>query len=108
MTDTHTPASSSRYWRYQAVRIDYPAYPDDPEYLIIEVCLSRANDQLCSWSAEPASKRPGGDTYSELLDDLMRMLQDGREWKPVAFDDLRVGMQFERADGKDTAQRGFE
>jgi hypothetical protein len=108
MTDAHTPASNTRYWRYQAVRIDYPAYPDDPEYLIIEVCLSRANDQLCSWSAEPASKRPSGDTYSELLDDLMRMLQGAREWKPVAFDDLQLGMQFERAEAKGTAQRGFE
>ena len=50
---------------------------------LIEVCLSRANNSLCSWSAEPASKRPSGDTYAELLDDLMRMLQDAREWKPV-------------------------
>jgi len=106
MTDTRNP-SSSRYWRYQAVGVDNPAYPDDPEYLIIEVHLSRADDRLCSWSAEPASKRPGGDTYAELLDDLMRMLQDAREWKPVAFDDLRVGMQFERAEVKETARRGF-
>jgi hypothetical protein len=108
MTDTHKPDASSRYWRYQAVRVDYPAYPEDPEYLIIEVFLSRANDRLCSWSAEPASKRPSGNTYAELLDDLMRMLQDAREWKPVAFDDLRIGMQFERLEVKDTARRGFE
>jgi hypothetical protein len=108
MTDNDKPDSNSRYWRYQAVRVDYPAYPDDPEYLVIEVCLSRANNRLCSWSAEPASKRPSGDTYAELLDDLMRMLQDAREWKPVAFDDLRVGMRFERAEVTDSARRGFE
>ncbi|HVI68688.1 MAG TPA: hypothetical protein VM910_39885 [Bradyrhizobium sp.] len=108
MTDNDKPDSNSRYWRYQAVRVDYPAYPDDPEYLVIEVCLSRANNRLCSWSAEPASKRPSGDTYAELLDDLMRMLQDAREWKPVALDDLRVGMQFERAEVTDSARRGFE
>src|ERR1700739_3885933 len=108
MTEIAKRDSSSRYWRYQAVRVDYPAYPEDPEYLIIEVCLSRANDRLCSWSAEPASKRPSGDTYAELLDDLMRMLRDAREWKPVAIDDLRIGMQFERLEVKDTARRGFE
>ena len=108
MTDNDKPDSNSRYWRYQAVRVDYHAYPDDPEYLVIEVCLSRANNRLCSWSAEPASKRPSGDTYAELLDDLMRMLQDAREWKPVALDDLRVGMQFERAEVTDSARRGFE
>jgi hypothetical protein len=45
-----------------AVRVDYLAYPDDPEYLMIDVCLSHANDRLCSWSAQPASKRPSGDT----------------------------------------------
>jgi hypothetical protein len=38
----------------------------------------------------------------------MRMLRDAREWKPVAFDDLRVGMQFERTEIEDTARRGFE
>ena len=62
-------------------------------------------------SADGARSRqqtPRGDTYAELLDDLMRMLQDAREWKPVAFDDLRVGMQFERTEANDTTRRGFE
>ncbi len=90
------------------MRVDYPAYPDDPENLVIEVCLSRANNRLCSWSAEPANKRPSSDTYAELLDDLMQMRQDAREWKPVAFDDLWVGMQFERAEVTESARRGFE
>ena len=57
---------------------------------------------------EPAAKRPSGDTNAELLDDLMRMLQDAREWQPVVLDDLRVGMQFERAEVRDTARRRFE
>ena len=43
-----------------------------------------------------------------VLDDLMRMLQDAREWESVAFGDLRAGMQFERAEVEDTARRGFE
>jgi hypothetical protein len=108
MTDIDNPNLGYHYWRYQPVCVDNPAYPDDPEYLIIEVCLTSANDRLYSWSAEPASKRPSGDTYTELLDDLMRMLQDAREWEPVAFSDLRVGMQFQRAQLKDAAPRGFE
>jgi len=107
MTDNDRPDISPCYWRYQTVRVDYPAYPDDPEFLMIEVCLNRADDRLFSWSAEPASKRPSGDTYAELLDDLMRMLQDAQEWKPVAFDELRVGMQFERAEVEDAAWPGF-
>jgi len=108
MTNIDKTNPGSHYWRYQPVHVHYPAYPDDPEYLIIEVCLSCADDRLCSWSAEPASKRPSGDTYAELLDDLIRMLQDAREWEPVAFGDLRKGMQFERAEVKDAARRGFE
>jgi hypothetical protein len=102
MTDTDKSDSSLRYWRYQAVRVDYPAYPDNSEFLIIGVYLDRADDRLYAWSSEPASKRPSGDTYAELLDDLIRMLQEAREWKPVAFDDLRVGMRFERAEAEDT------
>ena len=31
MTDIYKADSISRYWRYQAVRVDYPAYPDYPE-----------------------------------------------------------------------------
>jgi hypothetical protein len=108
MADNDKLDPGARYWRYQAVRIDYPAYPDDPEFLIIEVCLNRADDRLLSWSAESASKRPSGDTYAELLADLMRMLQDAREWMPVAFDDLQVGMHFDRAKVEDTAPRRFE
>jgi hypothetical protein len=35
------------------------------------------------------------------------MLRDAREWEPVDFDDLRIGMRFERAEAEDTARRGF-
>jgi hypothetical protein len=107
MTDHIKRDPSARYWRYQAVRVRYREYPDDPELIIIEVYLDRADDSLCAWSAEPVGKRPNGEIIEELLEDLTRMLQDAREWKPVDFDDLRVGMRFERAEIEDPARRGF-
>jgi hypothetical protein len=107
MTHDNKPDQSARYWRYQAVRVNYREYPDDPELVIIEVYLDRADDSLYAWSAEPAGKRPSGETIEELIEDLTRMLRDAREWEPVDFDDLRIGMRFERAEAEDTARRGF-
>ena len=107
MSDDNKPEPSERYWRYQSVRVHYREYPDDPELVIIEVYIDRADGSLCAWSAEPVGKRPSGETIEELIEDLTRMLQDAREWKPVDFDDLRVGMRFERAEVEDTARRGF-
>ena len=107
MTHDNKPDQSARYWRYQAVRINCREYPDDPEFVIIEVYLDRADNSLCAWSAEPVGKRPSGETIEELIEDLTRMLRDAREWKPVDFDDLRVGMRFERIEAEDTARRGF-
>jgi hypothetical protein len=69
---------------------------------------SRQRPSLLMERGTRRQTRPSGDTYAELLDDLMRMLQDAREWQPVVLDDLRVDMQFERAVVKDTARRGFE
>ena len=107
MTDDTKPDPNARYWRYQPVRVNYPEYPDDPELIMIEVYLDRANDSLCVWSAELVGKRPSGETIEELIEDLTRMLRDAREWKPVDFDDLRVGMRFDRAEVENTAKRGF-
>jgi hypothetical protein len=107
MTDDNKPDPDARYWRYQAVRVTYREYPDDPELIIIEVYLDRADDRLCAWCAEPVGRRPSGETIDELIADLTRMLRDAREWEPVDFDDLRVGMRFERAEIEDTARRGF-
>ena len=107
MTDDNKPEPNARYWRYQIVRVKYQEYPDHPELVIIEVYLNRADDSLCAWSTEPVGKRPSGETVEELIEDLTRMLRDAREWKPVDFDDLRVGMRFERTDTEDTARRGF-
>ena len=103
MTDDVKRDPSARYWRYQAVRVKYREYPDDPELIIIEVYLDRADDPLCAWSAEAVGKRPSG----ELIENLMRRVRDTREWKPVDFADLRVGMRFERAEADGTAGRGF-
>ena len=107
MSDDNKPEPSERYWRYQSVRVHYREYPDDLELVVIEVYIDRADGSLCAWSAEPVGKRPSGETIEELIEDLTRMLQDAREWKPVDFDDLRVGMRFERAGTEDTAGRGF-
>ena len=107
VTDDNKPDPSARYWRYQAVRVKYREYPDDPELIIIEVNLDRTDDSLCAWSAEPVGKRPRGETIEELIEDLTRMLQDAREWKPVDFCDLRVDMRFERVEVEDATGRGF-
>jgi hypothetical protein len=107
MSDDNKPDPDARYWRYQTVRVNYREYPDDPELVIIEVYLDRTDDSLCAWSAEPVHKRPSGETIEELIEDLTRMLRDAREWGPIDFDDLRIGMRFERAEAEDTARRGF-
>ena len=107
MSDDNKPDPDARYWRYQTVRVNYREYPDDPELVIIEVYLDRTDDSLRAWSAEPVGKRPSGETIEELIEDLTRMLRDAREWEPVDFDDLRIGMRFERAEAEDTARRGF-
>jgi hypothetical protein len=107
MSDDNKADPDARYWRYQTVRVNYREYPDDPELVIIEVYLDRTDDSLCAWSAEPVGKRPSGETIEELIEDLTRMLRDAREWEPVDFDDLRIGMRFERAEAEDTARRGF-
>jgi hypothetical protein len=107
MSDDNKPEPGARYWRYQTVRVNYREYPDDPELIIIEVYLNRADDSLCAWNAEPVGKRPSGETIDALIEDVTRMLRDVREWEPVDFEDLRVGMRFERAEAEDAARRGF-
>ena len=107
MSDDNKPEPGARYWRYQAVRVKYREYPDDPELIIIEVYLDGADDSLCAWNAEPVGKRPSGETIDALIEDVTRMLRDVREWEPVDFEDLRVGMRFERAEAEDAARRGF-
>ena len=107
MSDDNKPEPGARYWRYQTVRVNYREYPDDPELIIIEVYLDGADDSLCAWNAEPVGKRPSGETIDALIEDVTRMLRDVREWEPVDFEDLRVGMRFERAEAEDAARRGF-
>ena len=107
MSDDNKPEPGARYWRYQTVRVNYREYPDDPELIIIEVYLNRADDSLCAWNAEPVGKRPSGETIDALIEDVTRMLRDVREWEPVDFEDLRVGMRFERTEAENTAIRGF-
>lgn len=107
MSELTNPIHAPGFWRYQTVRVSYREYPDDPELIIIEVYVDGADGSLCAWNAEPIGKRPSGETLEELIEDLTRMLRDAREWVPVDFDDLRVGMRFEPAEIEDTAKRGF-
>ena len=58
MTNDNNPEPNARYWRYQPIRVNYPEYPNDPELVIIEVYLDRADDSLRAWSADPVGKRP--------------------------------------------------
>lgn len=107
MNYDYKPEPGAHYWRYQTVRVNYREYPDDPELIIIEVYVDARDGSLCAWNEEPVGKRPSGETIAELIEDLTRMLREAREWEPVDFDDLRLGMRFERAEIEDTARRGF-
>jgi|SRR5579859_6526601 len=78
-------------WRYQAV------WREDPAGRFYSFCELHfdGNDQLTSWT-ECAEIPAMGDTPDALLNDLVRMYVDAARWVPVAFSDLRVGMQFEK------------
>ena len=83
-------------WRYQAVYIEHNT--DEPEktleFSICEVYLDK-DDKLEMWT-ESRQISPMGDTIDELLGDLQLMIDDVRNWKPVGFNSLSVGMAFER------------
>jgi hypothetical protein len=78
---------SNLYWRYQAT------YEDDNEggklYSVIEVYLR--DGKLEAWT-EPT--RPAGESLEELLSDLHKRHADCSTYLPVAFDDLKPGMEF--------------
>lgn len=80
-----------RGWRYQ------PVYRDDPGGRSITLCecYFDADGRLEAWTEDPAM-HPQGETTEELSRDIARMLADAYKWVPVAFDDLHVGMTFER------------
>lgn len=77
-------------WRYQPV---WREADGERVYSLCEVYFDEA-DRLKAWTESPAIT-PHGETQDELCDDLERMWIDARRWKPVAFEDLKVGMTFE-------------
>lgn len=87
-------------WRYQPVR--------RKKYNVYTVTLCEvyfdADGRLESWTGAIA---PAGDTIEELFADLHSMMEDASEWKVVNFDDLRVGMTFERL-AEDDIDKIFE
>lgn len=75
-------------WRYQVIaEID--------AYYIIEVYLDK-DDRLEAWGEEIT--QPLGETKSQIVRDLSRMLHDALQYKPVRKIDLKVGMKFELED----------
>ena len=77
-------------WRYQLVG---ERSGEDVTWSMYEVFLE--DGYLTRWGEDPIA--PQGDTVSELSRDLANMLLDAHRWKPVMIEDLRVGMEFERA-----------
>lgn len=76
-------------WRYQAV------WEEDESgklFSVIEVYIQ--DGKLDSWT-EPS--RAAGESLDELLSDLRKRHADCSAYRPVAFEDLEVGIEFERS-----------
>jgi hypothetical protein len=78
-------------WRYQAVYIEDGNKKHS--YSICEVYFDD-NGKLETWTASKAIAA-FGESVEELTNDLHYMLDDVQSWKPVPFDSLKVGMEFE-------------
>lgn len=80
---------SDARWRYQAV------WEEDESgklFSVIEVYIR--DGKLEMWT-EPT--RCTGESLDDLLNDLRRRHDDCSAYRPVAFEDLEVGMTFERS-----------
>jgi len=78
-------------WRYQVV---YIQNNESFEYSICEVYLDEF-DKLEAWTNN-FTISPYGDSHQELIGDLQIMLEDVKKWKPVNFNELKVGMTFQK------------
>lgn len=87
------PGQAKGGWRYQAVIVTDPG--GTISCGICELYFDE-NDRLKHWTTDPFMY-PAGFTVEELKFDLIRMLMDSYSWVPVNFEDLKVGMTFERA-----------
>ena len=85
-------------WRYQAVYIEHDTADKEKtaDFSICEVYLDK-DGKLEMWT-ESHKMSPHGETLEELAEDLQFMTDDVRKWKPVPFNSLQVGMNFERAE----------
>ena len=81
-------------WRFQPV---YREHHGERFYTLCEVYLE-TDGALHYWTEQPDISAIG-DTIAELIEDLQNMMSDAALWKPVPFDDLHVGMTFERQNG---------
>jgi len=83
-------------WRYQAV-YNVKEMENGKKHYTFSVCEVYLDEKgkLCMWT-EDASMKPTGEIHAELIQDLEHMLRDVKEWEPVQFDSLEVGMTFEK------------
>lgn len=79
-------------WHYLPVYIEHEG---ERFYTLCKVHLR--NGKLWAWT-ENREIAPGGDSPEDLAGSLNRMLNDLRRWKPVRFEDLKVGMVLEEND----------
>ena len=88
--------SGETTWRYQAV-YNVKEMEGGKKHYTFSVCEVYLDEdgKLCAWTKD-ASMEPTGEIHSELIQDLEHMLKDVKEWEPVQFDSLKVGMTFEK------------
>lgn len=84
------PTENTNKWRYQAVTMADP----DPICFLIEAYFD-GDGKLIRWTDRIGECWAAGQDVEELSRDLVHMLAAAWKWKPVPFDDLRVGMTFE-------------
>lgn len=78
-------------WRYQPV-IEKESNNEEVVYLIEVYFDDDGKLKYWSWGKQWAC----GESISELQVDLTMMLMDSYKWKPVRYDEIKVGMVFER------------
>jgi hypothetical protein len=83
-------------WRYQPVIVTDKSGIGGDTFCLCEVYFDdKASGVLKSWG-QPF-RDAVGDDIEDLRGELVRMLTDSYSWVPVRYDDLKVGMTFERA-----------
>lgn len=78
-------------WRYQPVIVSYG------KTIWLSLCEVHIDesDKLVAWTENPAMT-PYGDDIRDLTQELSCMLTDALCWRPVPFEALSIGMEFEK------------